>query len=66
MSIYAHVKDGTVVNVSVWDGTTPYTPPDGETLVLLGDEVEAGMPGIGWDYADGQFTDNRPVELDDV
>jgi hypothetical protein len=65
MSVYAHVKDGTVVNVSVWDGTAPYSPPAGETLVLLGAEVEAGMPGIGWDYTDDEFTDNRPVPDDD-
>ena len=64
MSVYAHVKDGQVVNVSVWDGTEPYEPPDGETMVLLGDEVQPGMPGIGWDYADGTFVDNRPVEVD--
>jgi len=66
MSVYAHVKDGIVVNVSVWDGSDGYIAADGETLVLLGDEVEPGMPGIGWDYTDGDFVDNRPVEVDDV
>jgi hypothetical protein len=62
VSIYAHVKDNAVVNVSVWDGAESYNPPDGETMVLLGDEVEPGMPGIGWDYDGKAFTDNRPVE----
>jgi hypothetical protein len=65
MSVYAHVKDGQVVNVSVWDGTEPYTPPDGETMVLLSDDVEPGMPGIGWDWDGNTFTDNRPVPDDD-
>jgi hypothetical protein len=64
MSVYAHVKGGIVVNVSVWDGSDRYIAADGETLVLLGDEVEPGMPGIGWDYAGGTFTDNRPAEID--
>lgn len=26
---YALVKDGVTVNIIVWDGETPYTPPDG-------------------------------------
>jgi hypothetical protein len=60
MSVYAHVSNGIVVNVSVWDGADQYTPADGETLVLLGDGVEPGMPGIGWDYDGTTFTDNRP------
>jgi hypothetical protein len=65
MSVYAHVSNGTVVNVSVWDGAERYTPPAGENLVLLGEEVVPGMPGIGWDYQDGEFTDNRPDPDDD-
>jgi hypothetical protein len=61
MSVYAHVKDGTVVNVSVWDGTG-WTPPADVTMVLVSesDEPEPGTPGIGWDYVDGTFVDNRP------
>jgi hypothetical protein len=61
MSVYAHVKNGIVVNVSVWDGIEPYIPPNGETMVPIGEKVEPGMPGIGWDYIDGTFVDNRPV-----
>ena len=62
MPIYAHVEDGVVMNTSVWDGVQPYTPPDGVELVRLSDEDEpyAGMPGVGWDYVDGEFIDNRP------
>jgi hypothetical protein len=66
--IYAHVKNGIVVNVSVWDGETDYQAPDDETLVLLGDDVVAGMPGIGWTYNPkatvNKWVDNRPIEED--
>jgi hypothetical protein len=67
---YAHVVDGVVVNVSLWDGVTTFNPGDSVTMVPLPFvEDEDGIrytAGIGWDYADGQFTDNRPVEPDDV
>jgi hypothetical protein len=53
---YAHIVDGKVVNVSVWDGLTPYEP-SGE-LVEIPEGVTAG---IDWDYVDGEFVDNRPV-----
>jgi hypothetical protein len=53
MTNYALVRDGKVVNVVVWDGESDYQP-DGE-LVLLD-----GPGGIGWDYQDGTFVDNRP------
>ena len=64
MPIMAHIQDGKVVNTSVWDGMSAYTPFEGVTLVRLSDkdEPEPGMPGIGWDYTDGEFIDNRPVE----
>jgi hypothetical protein len=65
MMRYAHVKDGKVVNTSVWDGLTAYTPDEGVTMVPLptyiDDEgVERHTGGIGWDYVEGQFVDNRP------
>lgn len=63
MAIYAHVKDGKVVNTSVWDEVQPYDPGDVLFLKLSdSDEPEAGMPGIGWDYDGETFVDNRPVE----
>jgi hypothetical protein len=67
LSVYAHVKDGKVVNTSVWDGVQPYTPPDGADMIPLptyrDDEgVERHIGGIGWDYIDGEFVDNRPVD----
>jgi hypothetical protein len=58
LSYYAIVEDGVVTNVVVWDGETPYNP-DGELIALEGVDPQ---PGIGWDYVDGNFVDNRPVE----
>ena len=65
---YAHLDaDGQVVNVSVWDGVQPYTPPDGITMVPLPyttdeDGTRRYQGGIGWTYRDEEFVDERPVE----
>lgn len=46
----AHViKDGQVVNTIEVD-----------SLDFMSGLVEATQGGIGWDYVDGQFIDNRP------
>jgi hypothetical protein len=50
---YAHIKDGKVINTIIWDGELEL--PYANELVLLPENV-----GIGWDYIDGQFIDNRP------
>jgi len=55
----AHIVDSKVINVSKWDGVTPWTPV--EEVVEIPEGVRAGK---GWDYVDGQFVDNRPVEDD--
>ena len=56
LKTYAHIVDSVVVNVSLWDGVTAWTPAE-ETV-----EIPEGVSaGIGWDYVDGQFVDNRPV-----
>jgi hypothetical protein len=47
---YAHVVDGLVVNMSLWDGESDWTPADGEQIVLN----DAGAE-IGWSYVDGEF-----------
>jgi hypothetical protein len=52
----AHIVDGKVVNVSVWDGQSDWTPA--EQVVEIPDGTTAG---IGWDYVGGEFVDNRPV-----
>jgi len=55
LKTYAHIVDGKVVNVSVWDGIAPYTP-DAELV-----EIPQGTTaGIDWDYTNGKFVDNRP------
>jgi hypothetical protein len=55
LKTYAHIVDGKVVNVSVWDGEASYTPD--EELVEI---PEGTTAGIDWDYSNGKFTDNRP------
>jgi hypothetical protein len=58
LKTYAVVVDGKVVNVVAWTGDNDWTPDQGEA-VLIPDGVTAG---IDWDYVDGEFVDNRPVE----
>ena len=73
---YAHVIDGKVVNVSVWDGIEQYDPGEGVTMVPLpyteeadeetGEMVRRYTGGIGWTYnakaTKNKFVDNRPQE----
>lgn len=54
---YAHIVEAKVVNVSLWDGVTPWEPA--EQVVEIPEGVTAGPD---WDYIDGEFVDNRPVE----
>lgn len=56
LKTYAHIVDGKVVNVSIWDGEAPYSPD--EELVEI---PEGTVAGIDWDYIDGEFVDNRPI-----
>ena len=67
LKVYGHVVDGKVVNISVWDGVQKYTPPDGAEMVAFPTYVddsgqERYTGGIGWDYVNGEFVDNRPDE----
>jgi hypothetical protein len=57
MKQFAHIVNGKVVNVSLWDGITEWTP--NEEIVEIPEVVFAG---IDWDYIDGVFSDNRPVQ----
>jgi len=54
MKTFAEIKDGLVVNVSVWD----VEAPQGEQFVEI-----TGIPnvGIGWTYFDGQFVEPEPT-----
>jgi hypothetical protein len=57
MKTYAHIVDGKVVNVSLWDGVTEWHPT--EDVVEIPEGIAAG---IDWDYVDGEFVDNRPTD----
>jgi hypothetical protein len=50
---YALIEDGKVVNVIVWDGESELN--SSVELVELTNNA-----GIGWDYVNGKFADNRP------
>ena len=50
---FAVVEDGKVVNVINWDSVQPL--PSSLTLIEAPDEA-----GVGWDYVEGNFVDNRP------
>jgi hypothetical protein len=56
---YAIVKDGVVVNVIEYE-TQPSTPPagfeEGHTA------IQADHVSVGWNYANGQFTNPNPPE----
>ena len=52
MPNFAIIQDGKVVNAVVAD--TAYAAEQGWVELT-------GVVGIGWDYVNGQFVDNRPV-----
>ena len=49
MNKYAHIEDGVVTNVSLWDSVSKFDPGEGVTLVLANDDAI-----IGGTY-DGEF-----------
>ncbi len=44
MDNYAEIIGGQITNVIRWDGVTPWTPPDGATIMLLSAAIAAGYP----------------------
>jgi hypothetical protein len=53
MKNYAIIDStNTVINVVVWDGKPPWTPPDGCIAVAIPKDSSAG---IGGTYVDGEF-----------
>jgi len=63
----AHVVEGKVVNVSFWNGISEWSPieevieiPTREYQDAEGNNQIRPLAGIGWDYIDGEFVDNRP------
>jgi hypothetical protein len=61
-AVWAVIKEGKVAATIVWDGESAWTPPERTALVCLADFPYVG---IGWDYVDGEFVDNRPVETEE-
>lgn len=53
---WAHMRNGVVENVSLWDGeTVTWTPPSDVEMVLAPDHI-----GIGWTLAGDEWI--APVE----
>jgi hypothetical protein len=52
---YAVIETQKVINVVIWDGETEWLH-EGEAVLI----PENSSAGIGWDYIDGEFIDNRP------
>ena len=42
MNKYAHVENGIVTNISLWDGVSQYNPGDGVTMVLADENARIG------------------------
>lgn len=60
MSIYAVIENYKVINTLILkDSLLNFI--DHKEIVKISDSdlLLPGMPGIGWDYKDGQFQDNR-------
>jgi hypothetical protein len=55
---YCLVQNGIVVNVIDWDGSTPYTPPEGSKLCAWD-----GPVNIGWLWDDNAPVDPNPSPL---
>ena len=72
MKFMAHIIDGKVVNISKWDGVSEWNPTE-EVIEIPtqkykdneGETKFRALAGIGWDYVNGDFIDNRPKETED-
>ena len=60
MKTYAEIVKNKVVNVVLWDGVAPF-----QLGVALVEIPKGSHAGIGWDYVDGKFVDNRPTPEDE-
>ena len=57
MNQYAVVSKNEVVNTLLWDGVSDYTPETGTELVMIPEDVKAG---IGWGYKNDQWIEPEP------
>ena len=62
-AVWAIIEKGKVTATVVWDGVTYWPPAETSEMVNLADHPHVG---IGWDYVDGEFVDNRPAEKPDA
>jgi hypothetical protein len=59
MNTYAIIDvTTTVINIVMWDGLPPWTPPSGCVAVVI---LKDSNAGIGWTYVDGKFI--APLKL---
>jgi hypothetical protein len=58
---WACIAGGKVEHVVRWDGVSDWPPATDYLMIDLADYPHVG---VGWDYVDGEFVDNRP-KLDD-
>lgn len=59
MPRYAIVNSDSIVeNIIVWDGASPWSPPENKILV----SVEEKVCNIGWKHDNGDFFDLNPPE----
>lgn len=56
---YALVSDGRVMDIALWDGVTPWSPPEDLAAIAIPDGVRV-CPG--WSFVDGEFI-SPPPEL---
>lgn len=65
---FAHIVGNKVVNMSIWDGQSEWSPKEDVVEVPTVDKVNpetkeiltVALAGIGWSYINGEFIDDRP------
>ena len=63
---YAIIENGTVTNVTLWDGTTEWSPPEGSIAVACPDEVGPGWTYDGTNFIAPPLPEPGPVILNKV
>jgi hypothetical protein len=57
---YAIINNGTVINIVLWDGVSPYNPGSGNTLVLIPADT---FVNIGYTYNGSTFSGTTSAPL---
>jgi len=62
MNTYAIIDStNTVINIVVWDGLPPWTPPQDCIAIAIPKDSSGG---IGWTYLDGEFIAPPQADLE--